>query len=122
MIFFLENIFKDIDGNLNELKFGFIHVSVMLIGFYTGFSISRFLKIVSYGYVAGIFCEDLITSYLDSHRWSAICIVMGGLIPLIFIAILGKFFEKSDFHINTGDQENVKKRFRLLLKCEFKLG
>ena len=35
--------------------FGFVHVGIMLIGYYSGWSINRFLKIVSKGYVAGIF-------------------------------------------------------------------
>ena len=74
----------------------------MLIGYYTGFSINRFLKIVSNGYVAGIFgaalshiFADLIASYLDPHIRSMIVgIVFGGLIPLIFIPFLEKFVTK----------------------------
>ncbi len=34
--------------------FGFVHVLIMLLGFYTGWSINRFLKIISNGFIAGI--------------------------------------------------------------------
>ena len=96
MEFFLEKYFDGASGNLRGLIFGFVHVSIMLIGYYTGFSINRFLKIVSNGYVAGIFgaalshiFADLIASYLDPHIRSMIVgIVFGGLIPLIFIPFL----------------------------------
>ena len=43
---------------LRGFVFGLVHVSIMLIGFYTGWSINRLLKIVSNGFIAGIFdCE-----------------------------------------------------------------
>ena len=117
MEFFLEKYFDGASGNLRGLIFGFVHVSIMLIGYYTGFSINRFLKIVSNGYVAGIFgaalshiFADLIVSYLDPHIRSMIVgIVFGGLIPLIFIPFLEKFVTKSKHHIITGDHEDVKK-------------
>lgn len=117
MEFFLEKYFDEASGNLRGLIFGFVHVSIMLIGYYTGFSINRFLKIVSNGYVAGIFgaalshiFADLIASYLDPHIRSMIVgIVFGGLIPLIFIPFLERFVTKSKHHIITGDHEDVKK-------------
>ena len=117
MEFFLEKYFDGASGNLRGLIFGFVHVSIMLIGYYTGFSINRFLKIVSNGYVAGIFgaalshiFADLIASYLDPHIRSMIVgIVFGGLIPLILIPFLEKFVTKSKHHIITGDHEDVKK-------------
>ena len=34
--------------------FGFVHILIMLIGFYTGWSINRLLKLVSNGFIAGI--------------------------------------------------------------------
>ena len=117
MEFFFRKYFDGASGNLRGLIFGFVHVSIMLIGYYTGFSINRFLKIVSNGYVAGIFgaalshiFADLIASYLDPHIRSMIVgIVFGGLIPLIFIPFLEKFVTKSKHHIITGDHEDVKK-------------
>ena len=52
----IDNIvwFQD-KGLLRGFVFGLIHVSIMLIGFYTGWSINRLLKIVSNGFIAGIF-------------------------------------------------------------------
>ena len=41
--------------NMRGFIFGFVHVGIMLIGYYTGLSINRFVKIVSKGYIAGIF-------------------------------------------------------------------
>ena len=117
MEFFLENIFHETSGNLKGLIFGFVHVSIMIIGYYTGFSINRFLKIVSNGYIAGIFgaarshiFADVIASYLDPHiRSMIIGIVIGGVIPLFFIPILERFVTKSQNHIVTGDHEDIKK-------------
>tara|TARA_B100001559_G_C16232444_1_gene498489 strand:- start:222 stop:590 length:369 start_codon:yes stop_codon:yes gene_type:complete len=117
MEFFLENIFYETSGNLRGLIFGFVHVSIMLVGYYSGFSINRFLKIVSNGYVAGVFgaalshiFADVIASYLDPHIRSMILgIVVGGIIPLLLIPLLEKFITKSEHHIITGDHEDVKK-------------
>ncbi len=117
MEYFLENIFSETTGNLRGLIFGFVHVSIMLLGYYSGFSINRFLKLVSNGYVAGIFgaalshiFADVIASYLDPHiRTMILGIVIGGLIPLLFIPLLEKFVTKSKYHIITGDHEDVKK-------------
>ena len=39
---------------LRGFVFGFAHTLIPLIGFYTGWSINRLLKLVSNGYVAGI--------------------------------------------------------------------
>ena len=38
---------------LRGLVFGLVHVGIMLIGYYTGWSINRLLKIVSNGFIAG---------------------------------------------------------------------
>ena len=98
--------------------FGFVHVGIMLIGYYSGLSINRFLKIVSKGYIAGIFgavfshiLADLIASYLDPHIRSMILgIVIGGLLPLALIHLLEILIKKkSKHHIIMGDHEDVKK-------------
>jgi uncharacterized membrane protein (DUF106 family) len=89
----------------------------MLVGYYSGFSINRFLKIVSNGYIAGVFgaalshiFADVIASYLDPHIRSMILgIVVGGILPLLLIPLLEKFITKSEHHIITGDHEDVKK-------------
>ena len=50
----INNLFNEIDGNFRGFVFGFVHVSIMLVGYYTGFSINRFLKILSKGHIVGI--------------------------------------------------------------------
>ena len=102
---------------LRGFVFGLVHVGIMLIGFYTGWSINRLLKIVSSGLVAGIVgvviahvIADYIAATLDPDlRSAAIGIVMGGLIPLIFIPLLEKYVTKSKHHIAIGDHEDLKK-------------
>ena len=65
----------------------------MLIGYYSGWSINRFLKIVSKGYIAGIF-EQFFSLYFSGSllqviyphiRSMILGIVIGGVIPLAFI-------------------------------------
>ena len=102
---------------LRGFVFGLVHVGIMLIGFYTGWSINRLLKIVSNGFIAGIVgvniahvIADYIAATLDPDiRSAAIGIVVGGLIPLIFIPLLEKYVTKSEYHITTGDHEDIKK-------------
>ena len=104
-------------GLLRGFIFGFVHTLIPLIGFYSGWSINRFLKIASNGYVAGIFgivfahvIADLIASILDpSIRSAAFGIVLGGLIPLIIIPLLERYITKSKHHIVVGDHEDIKK-------------
>ena len=109
-----------IDSNLRGFIFGFVHVSIMLIGYYSGWSINRLLKLVSNGYVAGIFgaalahvVADLIASYLDPHLRSMVLgIVIGGIIPLILVPIFEKYVVKSQHHIVVGDHEDISKDLR----------
>ena len=106
-----------IDSNLRGFIFGFVHVSIMLIGYYSGWSINRLLKLVSNGYVAGIFRAalaqveaEIIASYLDPHLRSMVLgIVIGGLIPLAIVPFLEKFITKSKHHIVVGDHEDIEK-------------
>jgi len=89
----------------------------MLVGYYSGWSINRLLKLVSNGYVAGIFgaalahvIADLIASYLDPHlRSMVIGIVIGGIIPLAIVPFLEKYLTKSKHHIVVGDHEDIEK-------------
>ena len=105
------------DANLRGFIFGFVHVAVMLIGYYSGWSINRFLKIVSNGYIAGIFgaalshiIADIIASYVDPHIRPMIWgIVVGGIIPLLMVPIFEKFVVKSKHHIVVGDHEDISK-------------
>ena len=102
---------------LRGFIFGLVHVGIMLIGYYTGWSINRLLKIVSNGFIAGIFgvviahvIADYIAASLDKDiRPAALGIVLGGLLPLIFIPFLEKFVTKSKHHIAIGDHEDLKK-------------
>ena len=102
---------------LRGFVFGLIHVGIMLIGYYTGWSINRLLKIVSNGFIAGIVgvviahvIADYIAASLDPNiRSAALGIVMGGLVPLIFIPFLEKYITKSKHHIAIGDHEDLKK-------------
>ena len=102
---------------LRGFIFGFVHVGILLIGFYSGWSINRLLKIVSNGLIAGVVgaifahvVADYIAASLDPDiRSAALGIVMGGLLPLIFIPFLEKYVTKSKYHIAIGDHEDLKK-------------
>ena len=102
---------------LRGFVFGLVHVGIMLLGWYTGYSINRLLKIVSNGMVAGIVgvviahvIADYIAATLDPDlRSAAVGIVIGGLVPIIFIPLLEKYVTKSKHHIAIGDHEDLKK-------------
>ena len=104
-------------GWLRGFVFGLVHTIIPLIGFYSGWSINRTLKIVSNGYVAGIFgvvlahvIADYIAATLDPElRSAAIGIVLGGLVPLLLVPLLDKYVVKSKHHIAVGDHEDLKK-------------
>ena len=102
---------------LKGFTFGFVHVAIMLLGFYTGWSINRFLKLISNGVIAGIIgvviahsCADLIASLIDPDlREAAVGIFLGGLVVLPFIPFFEKYIIKSKHHIAIGDHEDLKK-------------
>ena len=51
---------------------------------------------------------DLVASYLDPHVRSMIVgIVVGGLLPLLFVPIFERYIVKSKHHIVVGDHEDV---------------
>ena len=119
---FMEHLIEEIawlqdKGWLRGFIFGLVHTTIPLIGFYSGWSINRMLKIMSNGYVAGIIgvvlahvIADYIAATLDPDlRSAAIGIVLGGLIPLLFIPLLDKYVVKSKHHIAVGDHEDLKK-------------
>ena len=114
----IENISYFQDKYLMEgFVFGFVHILIMLIGFYTGWSINRFLKLVSNGFIAGIVgviiahaFADLLAALIDSSlREHAIGIFLGGLLVLPVIPLLEKYVIKSKHHIAIGDHEDLKK-------------
>ena len=104
-------------GWLRGFVFGLVHTLIPLIGFYSGWSINRTLKIISNGYVAGIFgvvlahvIADYIAATLDPNlRSAAIGIVLGGLVPLLLVPLFDKYIVKSKHHIAVGDHEDLKK-------------
>ena len=111
------NIFG-VDSQLSRgFIFGLVHVSIMLLGYYSGFSINRLLKIVSNGYVAGIIgagianvLADLIAALLDSTmRPATLGIVFGGLLHLLLVTVLERVVVKSKHHVVIGDHEDVEK-------------
>ena len=118
----MEHLIEDIAWLQDKLFmrgfiFGLVHTIIPLIGFYSGWSINRLLKIVSNGYVAGIIglviahvVADFIASMLDPNiRPSVFGIVLGGLVPLIIVPFMEKYYTKSKHHIVVGDHEDVKK-------------
>ena len=119
MDFFIELIGLE-QGMLRGFVFGVVHVGILIIGYYTGWSINRLLKKTSNGHIAGIIgaviahiLADLIASLLDpTMRSAAFGILIGGLIPLLFIPILEKYITKSDTHIMVGDHEDIEEDLR----------
>ena len=118
----MEHLIEDISwlqdkAYLRGFVFGLVHTMIPLIGFYTGWSINRLIKIASNGYVAGIFgvivahvIADFIAATLDPHlKTATIGIVLGGLIPLSLVPIFEKYVVKSKHHIVVGDHEDLKK-------------
>ena len=107
-------------GMLRGFVFGLVHVTILIIGYYTGWSINRLLKKTSNGHIAGIIgaviahiLADLIASLLDpTMRSAALGIVLGGLLPLLLIPFLEKYVTKSEKHIMVGDHEDIEKDLR----------
>ena len=110
------HMFEEIDI-LRGMIFGLVHTIIPVIGYYTGWSINRFLKIISNGYVAGLVgvilahvIADFIAATLDPHlKSAAFGIVLGGLIPLMIIPFMEKYVTKSKYHIVVGDHDDIKK-------------
>ena len=103
------------EGLLRGFVFGLVHVGILIIGYYSGWSINRLLNRTSNGHIAGIvgaviahIMADLIASLLDpTMRSAALGIMLGGIVPLLFIPILEKYVTKSDSHIMVGDHEDI---------------
>ena len=104
-------------GLLRGFSFGLVHVGLLIIGYYSGWSINRLLKKTSNGHIAGIIgavvahiLADLIASLLDpSMRSAAFGIMLGGIVPLLFIPLLEKYVTKSEDHIMVGDHDDFEK-------------
>ena len=102
---------------LRGYVFGVVHAGLIILGYYSGWSINRFLKLMSNGFIAGILgavfahvIADLVASLLDpSIRPATLGIVLGGITPLVFIPLLEKYVVKSKHHIVVGDHEDIEK-------------
>ena len=103
------------DGAFRGFVFGFVHVGILIVGYYSGWSINRLLKKTSNGRIAGIvgaviahIIADFIASLLDpTMRSAAFGIMFGGLLPLASIPILERYITKSESHIMVGDHEDI---------------
>ena len=102
----LEIYFVNIQSNMRGFIFGFVHVAIMLLGYYSGWSLNRLLKFMSNGYIAGIvgaalahILADLIASYIDPHVRSMV----------VGIVILERYVVKSKNHIVVGDHEDIER-------------
>ena len=119
MDFFIEMLGLE-QGMLRGFVFGIVHVGILIIGYYTGWSINRLLKKTSNGHIAGILgaviahiLADIIASLLDpTMRSAALGILLGGLVPLLFIPLLEKYVTKSERHIMVVDHEDIEKDLR----------
>tara|TARA_B100000902_G_C26800439_1_gene664232 strand:+ start:121 stop:585 length:465 start_codon:yes stop_codon:yes gene_type:complete len=113
---FMEELIEE-HSVLRGMTFGFIHTVIPLIGFYTGWSINRFLKLISNGAIAGIvgiviahIIADFIAALADPHlKSAAFGIVIGGFLPLLAVPFLEKYVTKSKYHTVVGDHEDLKK-------------
>jgi len=113
---FLEELIEE-HSVLRGMTFGFIHTAIPLIGFYTGWSINRLLKIISNGAIAGIIgivlahiIADFIAALADPHlKSAAFGIVIGGFLPLLTVPFLEKHVTKSRYHTVVGDHDDLKK-------------
>ena len=113
---FLEELIEE-HSILRGFIFGFIHTLIPLIGFYSGWSINRLLKIISNGAIAGIigiviahiiadFIAALAVPNLKSAGYGS---VLGGFVPLLAVPFLEKYVTKSRYHTVVGDHDDLKK-------------
>ena len=113
---FLEELIEE-HSILRGFVFGFIHTLIPLIGFYSGWSINRLLKLISNGAIAGIIgivlahiIADFIAALADPDLKSAAYgIVIGGFVPLLFVPLLEKYVTKSRYHTVVGDHDDLRK-------------
>ena len=113
---FLEELIEE-HSILRGFIFGFIHTLIPLIGFYSGWSLNRLLKLISNGAIAGIIgiviahiIADFIAALADPDLKSAAYgIVLGGFVPLLFVPLLEKYVTKSRYHTVVCDHDDLKK-------------
>ena len=113
----LEEILFSYDAILRGFVFGFVHVGIMLLGYYTGWSINRFLNFASNGYAAGIIgaglshvIADLLGSLIDPHLREMVAgIVVGGVVPLFAVPFFERYIQN---HEKTEAHDDKKKNYR----------
>jgi len=113
---FMEEIIEE-HSVLRGMILRFIHNLIPLVGFYSGWSINRLLKLISNGAIAGIIgivlahiIADFIAALADPHlKSAAFGIVIGGFLPLLAVPLLEKYVTKSRYHTVVGDHEDLKK-------------
>ena len=116
----ISSFFRRINRRTQRIKrydFWFHTYFNTTVGFYTGWSINRFLKIISNGAIAGIIgivlahiIADFIAALADPHlKSAAFGIVIGGFLPLLTVPFLEKYVTKSRYHTVVGDHDDLKK-------------
>ena len=122
----LEHYIYGYSSNLRGFIFGFVHAFIMILGYYTGWSVNKLLKILSNGYIAGILgaalshvVADLIASLMDPHIRSMILgIVIGGITPLFLIPLFERYLMKNkNFQMklqNNNEKNNFNKNSKRL--------
>ena len=118
-VYVLPEIFHFIEELLisRGFVFGFIHKLIPLLGFYTGWSINRLLKVASNWAIAeitGIVLAHIVANFIaalaDPNLKSAtFSILLGGFLPLLVVPFLEKYVTKSKYYIVVGDHEDLKK-------------
>ena len=119
----MENLISDISFLkerifLREFVIGMVFSGLILVGFYTGLSINKLLKIISKGYIAGIiggiiacFIAKQLAINLDSNlKLSFNGIIVGGLFPYFFVLFLEKHFTNYKFHKSYSKKKYYKKK------------
>ena len=107
------------EGIWKGFIFGLVHVGILIIGYYSGWSINRLLKKTSNGHIAGIIgaflahiIADLIAALLDpTMRSAAYGIFLGGLVPLMSIPLLEKYVTKQP-KITVRDENDTAKTLK----------
>ena len=107
------------EGIWRGFIFGLVHVGILIIGYYSGWSINRLLKKTSNGHIAGIIgavlahiIADLIAALLDpTMRSAAYGIFLGGLVPLMSIPLLEKYVTKQ-LKIKVRDENHTAKTLK----------
>ena len=64
----IDHYYTGEEANLKGFVFGFIHIGITILGYYTGLGINKLLKFMTNGYVAGFFWSSFISNYCRYDR------------------------------------------------------